>query len=976
MPRFPGFKKSGGAEGWKGFSARSNDPAPTPHERKRDNFLQLFKPKSRNPSPNPSSSALQLAVPGSKDLWTEAYHKLPDELKKHLGVKEPDKLQILQNVLQAAIQAKEANMANRRKLKWGSHEINVQETADRLVGWIAKFKEVGDIAMQYDPVHAALPWAGVRFILLLVVGEQEKLAAAIAGMERIAELISRCAIYEGLYLTDDVLKGAEDALEILRRGLLTLYTAILQTLCRLIRVFEGKLIDKLKTPEATLSEIRAVDGAESAVNSAVIVVENCCTRPKTLCARICVLVVVSSDNYSLRQVMLNQDQLEEFDKLRELLKDFVPVISRINNNVEEIYKDIEENKRITVLRWFSTVPYQSHHDLACEGRVEHTGTWLFKKKEFISWENSKTPAILWLHGIPLTAHFIRSAGAGKTKLVSATIEYLNAIAKFDKVAFFYCKRDEADHQDVKTNGRTRICAEALGAYNKEQNDPSSRRQLSFDSTFQLLGHLVECFEHPAVVLDALDECSEEVRGHLLRGLLSVTRKVKCPLKIFIASRHNLDIENNLRDLPHVCIEAQDNAEDIENYVRQQLTLRIQDKRLLQGNVSHELRNCIENIILRDANGMFLWVDWQLRELCKLIRESDIRARLGKLPKGLTGVYDEIMNSIKSQPDCNVSLATHALMWMLVSERPLTPSELVAAAELHPSTSIAAHKFHAPSQQTTLAVELLIHSCEGLLQLDKQLDVVRFSHLSVQEYLETGNEIWNIIDAQLLVSESCLWTLQSSLEVPLYDYAARNWFLHCRSYQDLVLSAANLKDNKHKLRIPLLDRFLGSFKQASASYVKWADWVGVHVSRYDYLFGVRSTPLCPAFSAAFAGLGELVSWLWDSVGNDMKVQNDHGNSLLDVASRHGTAWIVAKVLNGGFEISDVQNALYTAVKASKLSIIKLLLDQGADVNLPAGNHGTALGAAVYRINSQVRMLSYSRTGGRRGLKFTVLYAILA
>ena len=120
-------------------------------------------------------------------------------------------------------------------------------------------------------------------------------------------------------------------------------------------------------------------------------------------------------------------KLEEFYKLRELLKDVTPVISRIM----EIYKDVEgehgetqtidelgshiyiliqslwlplENKRITILKWFSTVPYQSHHDLACEGRVEHTGVWLFKRKEFTSWENSKTPAILWLHGIRKSAH--------------------------------------------------------------------------------------------------------------------------------------------------------------------------------------------------------------------------------------------------------------------------------------------------------------------------------------------------------------------------------------------------------------------------------------------------------------------------------------------------------------------------------------------------------------------------------------------
>ena len=170
-------------------STQPNHPAATPLERKRDRLLPFLKSASGSPSPNtsgaasqqvpsptPTTPAIQQAAPcvpstgGSSDLWTQAYLKLPDQLKKQLGVYKPgekDKLQTLQSVLRAAVDAKEANIANRLKLRLGNKEIDVQETADRLVGWITKFKEVGDIAVQYDPVHAALPWAGVRFILLV-----------------------------------------------------------------------------------------------------------------------------------------------------------------------------------------------------------------------------------------------------------------------------------------------------------------------------------------------------------------------------------------------------------------------------------------------------------------------------------------------------------------------------------------------------------------------------------------------------------------------------------------------------------------------------------------------------------------------------------------------------------------------------------------------------------------------------------------
>jgi len=107
---------------------------------------------------------------------------------------------------------------------------------------------------------------------------------------------------------------------------------------------------------------------------------------------------------------------------------------------------------------------------------------------------------------------------------SATIKYLDGIVKFDKIAFA--------------------------------------------SGVNLLGHLIECFEFRVVVLDALDGCPEEVHRDLLRGLLSVMRKERRPHKVFIASSHSLDIEDNLWDLPHICIEAKDNGQDIEKYVRQ------------------------------------------------------------------------------------------------------------------------------------------------------------------------------------------------------------------------------------------------------------------------------------------------------------------------------------------------------------------------------------------------------------------------
>lgn len=194
---------------------------------------------------------------------------------------------------------------------------------------------------------------------------------------------------------------------------------------------------------------------------------------------------------------------------------------------------------------------------------------------------------------------------------SATIDYL-----YDrKIAYFYCKRDEEVRRDrhiillslIKQLAcppdESAISPEVLQAYKDEQKDPSARKTLPVHNCLKLLLILLEYHKDTVIVLDALDECSKESRGSILSDLLSILNKSKYPIKAFISSRHSLEIKDRLRHHLDVIIEATDNAEDIKNYVNSALDKRIKDKELLRGNVSIELRQKIEEVLQRDANGM-------------------------------------------------------------------------------------------------------------------------------------------------------------------------------------------------------------------------------------------------------------------------------------------------------------------------------------------------------------------------------------
>ena len=61
---------------------------------------------------------------------------------------------------------KQTCIDHRLKYKRSNGEsVHLYDVFEKIVKWVNKFKEVGDAAAQYDPGHAALPWAAIRFVL-------------------------------------------------------------------------------------------------------------------------------------------------------------------------------------------------------------------------------------------------------------------------------------------------------------------------------------------------------------------------------------------------------------------------------------------------------------------------------------------------------------------------------------------------------------------------------------------------------------------------------------------------------------------------------------------------------------------------------------------------------------------------------------------------------------------------------------------
>jgi hypothetical protein len=199
------------------------------------------------------------------------------------------------------------------------------------------------------------------------------MGALLVGVEKVAHLISRCGVYEGLYRAD--LCG-ETALSDLENGLVRLYAAILRFLASAI-----PLLDKA-TPRRALHAVLHPGEVEKFV-------AECESQEPLLEADV-------SNCERVRQRSATAAHVQHLQSLRTALLE--PLV-RIDARVEALLDRASETQTCALLQWVSRIPYASIHIAAKEGRTEGTAEWMLQHPNFREWRESSASTLLWLHGI-------------------------------------------------------------------------------------------------------------------------------------------------------------------------------------------------------------------------------------------------------------------------------------------------------------------------------------------------------------------------------------------------------------------------------------------------------------------------------------------------------------------------------------------------------------------------------------------------
>jgi ankyrin repeat protein len=399
---------------------------------------------------------------------------------------------------------------------------------------------------------------------------------------------------------------------------------------------------------------------------------------------------------------------------------------------------------------------------------------------------------------------------------------------------------------------------------------------------------------------------------------------------------------------------------------------------------------------------FRWIFCQL-EVLRDCLPSSVRQTLRELPESLDETYERILKEIKKP---NRAHARRVLQCLVVAIRPLRVAELaeVLAVDFDDAEGIPRSTPAWRWEEEELA---LLSACSSLIAIVQAgySRVVQFSHFSVKEFLTSSRlatasgEVSNYhIDsgpAHTILGQACLGVLlqiQDDVEGctpgdhPLAQYAAEHWATHAQ-FGEVSSRDSSLQKGMEYL-----------FDENKPHFKMWLTLCDIDAIPNDdttfRLFALyRKSPAAPLYYAALCGFHDLVEHLITKHPQDVNADGgryvrplvaalarEHFQTA-DLLRRNGADPNVrgqndrnplhAAAYSGNFEVVRIliecdtahinsrtrlgTTPLLMALQGQKFkdgSVLRLLLEHGADVNLQSNAGWTPLLRASFNAAPEV------------------------
>jgi len=328
-----------------------------------------------------------------------------------------------------------------------------------------------------------------------------------------------------------------------------------------------------------------------------------------------------------------------------------------------------------------------------------------------------------------------------------------------------------------------------------------------------------------------------------------------------------------------------------------------------------------------------------------LNANQVKDCLRGLRKGIDAyksAYEAAMERVRSQSGEKYSLSKRIFAWIVHAKRQLLIAELkhalgtcVGKSWLDPDDFV--------SEQTMLSV------CAGLISYDNQTDVVRLVHYTAQEYFREHWSKW-FKDESTEITNTCITYMSFSdfesgpcrtqaeadtrlKDFVLLNYAAKHWGDHARELETMgkIANENELGGDQHESHTELAMSFLLNETLVISAFQAML-FGRSQESNFDTL---RTQALHLTTYFGITGLSALLLANKADINASGCLYDDH-QEVHDVSFRKGVT------------------PLYIACYRGYCKIVRLLLDEGADINAHSPRLGTALHGA-------------SRGGGRHVAK---------
>jgi hypothetical protein len=303
--------------------------------------------------------------------------------------------------------------------------------------------------------------------------------------------------------------------------------------------------------------------------------------------------------------------------------------------------------------------------------------WLWQHPQYLQWSASATSSLLYIEGKPgsgkstLAKYFEKNFLKREPNASSSTVAH-----------YFYTFRGtvlESTHQNMLQSILYSILKQDESAFFHFQKEfrgflHRNHSEWPFESLKRVLSSFAN---HPPtkplyLILDAMDESIEDNRRSIIQLLCNLcSEENPCSIKIFLASRPVPELKHHIQEHPLVITLQDVNKHDISRFAFYFLEKEIK----LTGKILGEAADCI----IRNADGVFVWVGLVKTELLKLVEtgctDAEILNCLKELPSDLVEFYTLMFARLEKGHQRDIRVGKKLFRFVIFARRPLTVIEL-------------------------------------------------------------------------------------------------------------------------------------------------------------------------------------------------------------------------------------------------------------------------------------------------------------